>query len=221
VDINTPFSYLFTDENWPTKFVIGGVVNLVPIANLAATGYQVRIIRNVAAGHRQPLPEWTDFGDLFLKGLLVAVATIIYGIPLAFLAALSVVSALLGGASAAGSSGEALGAILVVLALGAAGLAISYGLLLALWLPGAILNYALAGDFAAFFRFGEIWDTISLNLGDYVLALAIAWLAALVAGLVGGMVLFVGAAFTSFWAMLVYAHLFGQVGRRRQKPDSI
>jgi hypothetical protein len=211
VDIGGSLTYMFDDERWASKLLIGGILNLVPLAGLAAVGYQLRVMRNVASGIRRPLPEWRDPADLALKGILVALAGLLYAIPGMLVGALSLVLSIAAGASAASGDGEALGAVLVTLAGGGVVTALLYGLLLSLWLPEATLNYALAGDLAAFFRFREIWDRISRHTSDYVVALVVVWLASLAAGVIGGALLLVGAAFTSFWAMLVFAHVLGRL----------
>ncbi len=212
MDIGKSFSYVFDDEKWVTKVLIGGVVNLIPIVNLAAAGYGVRVLQNVAAGEQRPLPEWGDFGTFFVKGLLVAVAGLIYAIPLILLGALMAIVGAIGGASAdAVRSSSSASGILGLCVLGLSCLAGIYGLLMALWLPAATAKYARSGQFASFFAFGEVWGFIMANLGGYVTALLVTVLAAIAASVVGGILCLVGTVFTSFWAMLVYAHLFGQI----------
>lgn len=213
MDIGKSFGYVFEDENWVTKVLIGGVLNLVPILNFAATGYELQVLKKVAAAEERPLPEWRDFGNLFVKGLLVTIAGLIYAIPLLLLVGVTALLSALSstGASAGTSSGDALAAILAIFAFAMGFLAVVYGLLIALWLPAATVNYALLGDFGAFFRLGEIWSFVSGNLGGYIVALVVFGLASIIAVLVGGLLCFVGTAFTGFWAMLVFAHLFGQL----------
>lgn len=206
MDVARSYGYVFDDENWIVKVLIGGLLNLIPIVNLVTTGYSLQALRNVAEGRELPLPEWSDFGDYFVRGLLVVVAAFIYGIPLALLSLISLGFFGLNGDRGVGS--------LAVCGAALACLASVYLLLLLLWLPAAVARYALAGDFGAFFRFDEIGRLITRDVGGYIVALLAALLAAIIAGIVGGILCGVGAAFTSFWAGLVFAHLFGQFARR-------
>ena len=50
MDIGRSFTYMFEDQDWLKKILIGGVVNLIPIVNLAATGYFIEAIKNTAEG---------------------------------------------------------------------------------------------------------------------------------------------------------------------------
>ncbi|MDI7276375.1 MAG: DUF4013 domain-containing protein, partial [Anaerolineae bacterium] len=152
-------------------------------------------------------PEWTDFGDYFTRGLLVAVAGLIYAIPLVLLGLISL--------GFFGLNGDRGGGPLALCGASLACVAGVYFLLLLLWFPAAVARFALAGDFGAFFRFDEIGRFISRDAGGYIVALLAALLAGVVAGAVGAILCGVGAAFTSFWAALVSAHLFGQLGRPR------
>ncbi len=55
--IGEAFSFQFEDIQWPTKLGIGALISLVPILNFAVVGYEVGIVRNVAAGVQEPLPQ--------------------------------------------------------------------------------------------------------------------------------------------------------------------
>lgn len=206
IDVGRSIRFVFEDEDWLPKVLIGGLVNLVPIVNLAVAGYGLRVLRNVATGRELPLPDWGDFGDYFGKGLAIFVATLIYLVPLAGLA---VLAAVVGAAAALSGDGGAAAAGVTVLAC----LAATYGLLVAIWLPGATAIYAAEGEFAAFFHFRQIWNLIIRNLDGYILALLASFVVALVASVIGGLLFGVGALFTGFIAAVIAAHLFGQVLR--------
>ena len=210
MDIGKSFGFVFEDEKWVSKVLIGGLVNLIPIVNLATIGYGLRTLKNVAAGEERPLPNWEDFGDYFVKGLMIFVAVLIYAIPLILLAAMAAVVAAVAGS---GGRQDAVTGIFGLCTAALTCVEIVYGLLLVLWFPAAVVKYAASEEFSAFFRFGEIWGFISHNLGGYIVAIIVAWLASLLAGIVGGILCGVGALFTSFWATLVAAHLLGQLQR--------
>ncbi|MGQ9682659.1 MAG: DUF4013 domain-containing protein [Anaerolineae bacterium] len=208
MDIGKSVTYAFEDPDWVTKLLIGGVVNLVPIVNLAALGYQLRTLRRVAANEERPLPDWHGFGDYLVKGLIIVAAGLIYALPIALLAIIALIVS-----AASGSASSDAAGIVALCWSGVACFAVLYGIVVALWFPAALALYAVHGEFAAFFRFGEIWAFISRNLGGYVVVLLVVWVVGLVAATIGNIVPIVGAAFAGFWAMLVYAHLFGQLMR--------
>ena len=57
------------DPQWLPKVLIGTLVSLVPILNVAGVGYMLDVTRNVVAGRETPLPEWDNFGDKFVRRL--------------------------------------------------------------------------------------------------------------------------------------------------------
>jgi len=214
MDLGKSFSFVFEDEQWLKKLLIGGVVSIVPILNLAAVGYMLRTLRNVAAGEQHPLPEWDDLGGDWVKGLVTTVAGFVYALPILVLMVPLMVLAIV----ADQNGGEAGGVLAMV---GMWCLVLPFSLLLSAWIPAATARYAVDGDSAAFFRFGEIWGLIRRNLGSYVIALLIYMLVAPIASTVGMFIFVIGVAFTSFWTMLLLAHLLGQVvlrDRGKQAP---
>src|SRR5213595_2417929 len=82
MDIGKAFSYVFEDEQWISKVLLGGVILLIPIVGwIAVSGYMVKVAQNVAQGNPRPLPEWSEFGDHFMRGLHGIVIQIVYQLP--------------------------------------------------------------------------------------------------------------------------------------------
>ncbi len=208
MDIGKSFSYIFEDDSWVNRVLVGGVVSLIPIVNLATIGYSLRTIKNVAAGEARPLPAWDEFGDYLAKGIVAAVAMLVYALPILLLVAVTTLVSALG---ANGGERDALSGIVALCVTGVSCLMGLYGLFLGLWLPAATVRYAQTETFGSFFRFGEIWGFMSRRLGGYIVALLVAWVASLAASLIGSALCLVGVAFTGFVALLVYAHLMGQL----------
>jgi hypothetical protein len=207
MDIGKAFTYIFDDESWIMKILIGGILGIIPIVNFAVFGYMVETIRNVAQGLERPLPEWSGFGEKFVKGLMVFIIGIIYTIPIwlimcCFWAATSAV----GGAE--GNQGN----LLTLLSIVQGCMTLPYGLIIAILLPAILVNYAVTGKLGSAFRFGELFGLITGNLGNYIIAILLSWLAGLIASL-GLIACGVGVLFTSFWGNLVMAHLYGQLHR--------
>ena len=69
MDFGKAFGYVFEDEGWVSKVLIGGLVALIPIiGSLVVSGYSYKIAQNVARGAARPLPEWNEFGDALARG---------------------------------------------------------------------------------------------------------------------------------------------------------
>lgn len=89
MDIGQAFTFISEDENWAKKLGIGALISSIPFLNFAALGYQVHISRNVVKGEERPLPEWNNWGDLFLDGLRIISAMFIYMLPMLLLYSLA------------------------------------------------------------------------------------------------------------------------------------
>jgi len=212
MDFGKSFTYMFDDSEWLKKLAIGGLLallSIIPVVNiftwLVVVGYYVRTIKNVAASRSMPLPEWDDWGGDWVRGALTVLAGAIYSIPGAILSGLG--GSITGLMQQGGADPNAVASLCVA---GLGCLSALWGLLVAVFLPAATINYAVKGDLASFFRFGEIWDLIRNNTGNYIIALLLSIVAALVASL-GVVACGVGVFFTGFWAALATAHLLGQV----------
>ncbi len=62
------------------KLIIGILLSIIPIINLFSLGYILECA-NVKKKKIKGLPEWKNFGNLFLQGLLGTITWIIYLIP--------------------------------------------------------------------------------------------------------------------------------------------
>lgn len=213
MDIGKSFTYAFDDEKWVQKLAIGGLLvlaSVIPVVNiftaLVILGYSLRVLQNVAEGVEQPLPEWDDWAGDWVKGLMVALAYLIYSIPVLLVSGFSwAVSAI----SVYGDPSQAEGLLGVCLA-GLSCLAGLWGVAEAVVLPAAMINYAAEAEFGSFFRFGELFRFIRDNFGNYIVAILLIIVAQFVAGF-GVILCVIGVFFTSFWSSLVSAHLLGQV----------
>ncbi|MDX1520782.1 MAG: DUF4013 domain-containing protein [Anaerolineae bacterium] len=219
MDIGSAFTYVFDDEEWIKKVAIGGGLIfggliLTPILiGLAlfviVTGYSFETLKNVRDGVVRPLPEWTDFGGLFSKGLLVVVIALIYNVPSLILSCASA------GINVASQQLDP--DVAATLAFGAACascLQVLVSLLGNALLPAAIIRYAQFESLGAAFQFGEIFSFIRENIGDYIIAVLLSWVAGFVATLGGLILCVIGIFFTTFWSYLVGFNLYGQLARK-------
>lgn len=216
LDIGRAFTFTFEDQNWIVKVLIGGVISLlsfllIPIPLLV--GYFLTVIENVYAGRDLPLPEWSDLGRYFSRGLMVTIGSILYTIPVWVFAIC--VFVMLAVTADNQDAGGAVGVVTLCLYC----LLLLYGLLLAFWLPGAILQYLEVGSLGGMFQFGQIWALISRNLGQYFVVILLYIGASFLGGIVGSLTCGILSPWASFWASLVGAHLLGQYWRL-QRPAS-
>ncbi len=151
MDVGKSFSYPFQDEKWLTKLFIGAVVSVVPILNFAWAGYMVDLVKNVMGNVALPLPEWSDFGDKFVKGLILWVAGLIYAIPFLCLGS-AVFIPLIGATSDAQNVQEAMAAAFTGIGIVVACLMLLYGLALTFYFPAMFINFARKGTFGACFQ---------------------------------------------------------------------
>lgn len=217
MDVGKSFTFTFEDEKWIVKVLVGGVLSIIPIAGFLVGGYMIETVRNIALGAADALPEWDDWGQKFIKGVLSWLIDLVYNLPTILVGmCLSIAMSIIG----EGNNGNGLGALLSL----CLGMPMAlYGLVVALWLPAARLRYALTDNVVDAFQFREIWDFISANLGNYALAVVAIVVAAVVAIVVGTVVAGVTCGlgliffpFIGFVRYAVMAHLLGQVYREAQ-----
>jgi len=212
MDIGSSFSYMFQDKDWIKKILIGGVVGFVPIVNFAAIGYVIQIIRNVRAGQPLPLPEWDQFGQYFKDGLWIFLIFLVWAIPII------VVSCLYGiGAAALGQNEDMASAVGLISACFWC-VMVLWGLVIAAVSPAIMIRYAEIGEFMAGFRFSEIFEVITSNVGNYIIVIILIWVAGLIASF-GVILCVVGVIFTQFWSYLVAGNLMGQLAAQSESTE--
>lgn len=208
MDIGKAFTFMFDDEKWITKVLVGGIfvfLSFLLIGIPFVMGYALKTLKNVIDGEPKPLPEWDELGDMFTQGLIISLVFVIYAIPVILVTCCTGIPLAI--ISDAGGDAADLAALLwscfnCLISL--------YWLLVIVLSPAIIVRYAVTTEFAAAFRFNEIFRFISDNIGDYIIVLLLSWIATFLGGL-GAVVCGVGMFFTMFWAYLVVAHLYGQL----------
>ena len=205
MDIGKAFSYVFDDERWVTKVLLGGLIMLVPILNFATFGYMLKTARNVAYGNPQPLPEWNDdFGDTFMRGLYAIVINLVYFIPYILVAI--VFSCIPGILGVGGDSGEAIAGILALCFIPIYLIAALASALLAY---AGFARYVVTDSLSEALKVGEVISTVRSNPKPWIMLLLVIFLASLV-GMLGVIGCFIGVFFTLFYAYCVMGHLLGQ-----------
>lgn len=220
MDIGKSFTFMFEDKDWIAKIAIGGLVVLlsmliVPIPLLV--GYGLAVTKRVYEGDPNPLPEWNNIGDLFVRGLYAMIGVLIWASPLILLVCCMALATTALGATGSGGDSDGLAA------LGGLVIACLYcvlfvgGIAVNLFVYAPLTKFAINNQINTFWDFRGAWDFIRANPGNYLIAFLLTIVANFIAGF-GIIACFVGVFFTTFWGYLVAAHLFGQVARSNMNP---
>jgi hypothetical protein len=172
MDIKEIFMYPTKDKEWPVKMIIGIALSILPIVNFFCAGYAYRIFK--AGLNRQPLvlPEWDEWGDIFIQGLIIfAMRFLYYLIPMAFMGTGTVM--LIIGFVLKDRSGSFPPEMLVP-SIVLIGVGLILGFVAAVLFPMALALYAKNNErFGAAFQIWEIIPKIFRILDDYFIAIVL------------------------------------------------
>lgn len=228
MDIRQSFAYVFEDKRWVSKILIGALLSMFAwliIPAFILNGYLIAIIRNVMNGERggAALPEWDDWGKLLRDGFFVTIAEIIYALPFLLILGVGFMGTIgFGGLSDMNNDIASAGLMATWGVTGCLGfLALVALLFLA---PAITIQYAIKDDFGACFRFGEVWNIISGNMGDifivFLVTLGAGFVMSLATGVLGlvpclGWIaaVILSLAFGPYVTMFT-GHLYGQIGSK-------
>jgi hypothetical protein len=209
MDFGKAFSYVFEDEEWLKKIGLAGVITLIPIiGQFVIVGWGLEIVRRVIEDDPEPLPDFTEFGDFLVKGLLVFLVGFVFFLPVILVQGCNVAFIPLlerGDATVETAFGILTSCIVC--------LTVLYSIVMAFFLPAAVGNYAAKGELSAAFKFRELFQLVKKNFGPYLLVVLGSWVAGLIASL-GVIACVIGVLFTSAYSYAVTAHLIGQAYER-------
>lgn len=211
MDIGRAFGFVFDDERWVSKVLLGGLIFLIPIiGQIVVIGYMLQTALNVAQGNPRPLPEWNTFVEHLTRGFYGFVIQLVYLLPGILLYFVFIALIAVGGA-AADRSESAGGAI------GLGGLCL-FPLIFLAFLLGSIAGYVgiarylATGVLSEAFKFGDVLANLRANAGTWVMFVLIVFLAGIAAQL-GLIACGVGVLFTLTYAQFVNGHALGQAMR--------
>ena len=233
MDIGQAIGFVFEDDEWVNKILLGAAIMLIPFFGLfAVMGYAIAVVRNVIAGESRPLPAWDNLGRYFTDGLMFWLATLVYSIPALIVACPMMVVWVL---PVLAGEEEDIAAILAgvagLVSLGLGCLAALYSILIGLLTPVLQIRYAETDSIGACFRVGENFRFLFANIGGIIISQVLIWVATMVIGTVLGTVgtvlglipicgWILGAGLgllmlpVSVWVMVFSAHLYGQIARQ-------
>jgi hypothetical protein len=190
-DLAKSFTYMFEDKNWLSKMLVGAAFMLLSgiiIGIPFLAGYVVVAIKRAYDDEEVPLPEWDNFGDLFGKGIVAFVIIVLLYIP-AFILHFVPCGGLL---------------------------SVFYTLLAMLVFPILIGRYAVTNDLNSVFEFNEIIELLRDNFANLA-AVLIMWIIFSIIAVLGVLAIGIGFLFTSFWANLGLAYLYGKIYQEAMK----
>lgn len=178
-------SIRYPSSDWK-KYLILGVLLVIPIVFFIAFGYILRIIKSSIAGYDE-LPEFDDVASLFIDGLKVFIVTIVYNIiPL-----IVIIVGIFGSIAAVG--GVANITTYPLAFAGLLGVTVIIGLILAVIFAIfeiiAIANIAYYDEIGAAFKFSEILERITkIGWGKYIIWFIVMIIIGIITAIIGGII---------------------------------
>jgi hypothetical protein len=180
------FRFPFQDRDWAVKLLIGSALAfasfIVPIIpGLPLMGYFARLIR-AGARNDDPtrLPEWDEWGELFvdglrmfgvmLLGLLPGLLVMTFGFVMYFGSVFSLIAS--DGRMGRGDPGPGFFLAMMTMFI-TIGLSTLLLMAAGLYLPPALAHVAVKRRFSAFFEVGAWWAVLRANLLGYLVILLI------------------------------------------------
>lgn len=196
MDFGKAITFPFDDDDWIKKLLIGFVVAFVPFVQLALTGWQVKLIRNVKHGDEQPLPAWDDFGSHWVKGFLATLAVFIYQIP-------TIIFMIVASGAISATVDTDIAAIGIIIAACCGCIAFFYLIVSLATYFGGLIRFAETETFGTFMQFGANFGLVRNNLGEVFTA----WLYIIIASVVAGALPFIGIIIYTY----INGHIMGQL----------
>jgi hypothetical protein len=161
------------------RLLILVILDIIPIVNFVVLGYLGNVIKE--PGDSKQLPPLENYFDLWMQGLQIFVASIVFMIIPLILAipfiSLVVISSLI---SVPALVGWALAIVLMIV-----GALLAF--FLAIILAMAMVNMLKKDSFGKAFAFGEIFDIIGkVGWGTYILWLLVIFICAIIVAAIGG-----------------------------------
>jgi hypothetical protein len=217
LQIARAFTFFSEDERWWLKMLIGALFMLASVLVVPfffVLGYQVALIRAVADGDDARLPEWDHLGRKFADGASVFLISLLYGLPMIIVLGAVVVLGVLAGRGTSSNAWQGLliGIAFVGFAIGWL-IVVAYTLLLRLAAPAIRGTFARTRSIHRSLQLGVIIGLVRTDFKAYLLVFAMTAFVTSTIAAAGAIACCVGLLFTTFYAIVVNAHLIGQLTR--------
>jgi hypothetical protein len=203
MEIKRSFVFAFKDPKAIQKLLLGGVFLFLFFTVyffVVVIGYILRILYAALEGRDAALPKWTKLNGLFNEGLLPVLVILSYMAPLIGLFISEQIIYAVFGISAQISS--------VFM-----GLNVVVSLIVSFALPLALIRFVIHGSVNEAFNLRQILKFVGANRKNVFLAWGISLLTGALSVVAGGILLAVGVFFTSFFNLVIVAHLYAQAYR--------
>lgn len=232
MDITRSFSYVFEDEDWVTKLLLTAVIGIIPIVNFAVMGWIIELMRNMADGVEKPMPEWNDFGDKFMSGLNVTIASLLYNFVLVILTCcISFLIALMGG------DAEEMNILVMGFLCCFSVIVIAYSIVASAVLFIGMVKYIHKPEFSVFMDFRDNMRLARENINTLLMLVVFGFVVGIVLGVITGVLSIIpclgtiaAGLISAFLTPPIFGHLSGQAaiiisdnsglggGERKNKP---
>lgn len=199
-------SFTFQDAEWLKKIAIGGLfvfiscyAGLFFIFGFFILGYYIGLLRNVINEEEKLLPDWSNFGKLFVDGILGGIVFLVYFIFIGLISAFFITQVAMDPYTLGVEKGLTI-TFISLLAL----------LTLAIFINAGFIKLAETNNFAAAFNISGIFSLFKSNLGNFLAVIIFSTILNCILFLAG---LGIVSPFTNFWGLVVQAHLFGQCAK--------
>lgn len=192
-DLIQTLKFPFSDKRWIQKVLVGLLLTLASfiillIPAVFLVGYYFRVSRRIISDDGQAvLPEWNDWGKLFVDGIRYIGVSFIYSLPLSISAIAMYLVMFLPMLPALGLSqgwngngldpsmmSSFLTPIMMLFMYPMMSLMMLISLATCIFLPPALMHMIARDSFGAAFQFSQWWKIFRANFGGYVIAFLMA-----------------------------------------------
>jgi hypothetical protein len=228
MEIGEAFTFVPSEDNWIKKIGIGAVIvlftGIIPIIpTIFLVGYGIQVGKNVVRGEEHPLPDWEEWGQLFMDGAVVSVAIFVYALPIVLLGLCMLLLSLPALTESWDSGDVGFNAISGAATAGIVAMCcifFLYALVLIAVVPAIYAQYIRTGEFGPLFRVGEVLGIARDNIGDIILVSVAAIVAALLLGLISSVLSiticggFIATLVGTVWINVAMGHMYGQIAAK-------
>jgi hypothetical protein len=183
IDIGRSVTYPFEDQQWVKKVGILFLLGFIPGMNLIAwSGYAISIARNIVRGASRPLPEWSDWSDILVRGLLSLVGAFLYFSPALAVSCMVGVGAQFVAAPSSGAS-------LTLIQCCASIFVLIYSVAASLLVNAAHVHFALSDQFRSYIEVGARFRDLQSHTSLLVMLFAVQTALSLIAAALSAILL--------------------------------
>lgn len=203
MDFGLAFSFVFQDEEWIKKVLIAAVLSIIPIlGQIVVLGWSLEVTRRVILKDPNPLPDWDDFGGLFVQGLKALVVGFVLAIPM-------IIISIPGSLLSAVLDPRDYETVIALISACTGCLAFLYGIVMAFAIPAAYGELAATDNLGSALNPARMWALVRAAPAAYLIVLLGVILAGFIAPL-GTLLCVVGVFITGAYVMAFQGHLYGQ-----------